>query len=44
MKLGRAAGPSKVNTEMMVASGIIGMEVMVKLCQYVLDGKEISDE
>ena len=37
VKLGRVAGPSEVNTKMMVASGKIGVEVMVKLCQSVLD-------
>ena len=31
MKLGKSIGPSEVNTEMIVASGKIGVEVMVKL-------------
>ena len=41
MKLGKAVGPSEVNTGAIVASGKIGVEVMVKLCQRVLDGKRI---
>ena len=44
MKSGRAAAPSKRNTEMIVASSKIGVEVMVKLCQRVLNGKRIPDE
>ena len=44
MKLGRAAGSSEMNTEMIVASNKIGVEVMVKLYQRDLDGKEIPNE
>ena len=29
---------------MIVASGKIGVKALVKLCQRVLDGKEISDD
>ena len=41
MKVGRAAGPSEVSVEMISASGEIGIDVMMKLCQDVLDGKGI---
>ena len=44
MKLGKTAGPFEVNTEMIVASHKIGVEVIVKLYQRVLDRKEISYE
>ena len=44
MKLGKAAGPSEVSTEMVVASGEIGIQVMMELCQRVLDGKGIPTE
>ena len=33
-----------MNAKMIVATAIIGVEVMVKLCQHVLDGKGIPDE
>ena len=39
MKLGKAAGPSKVNIDMIMASGKFGVAVLKKLCQRVLDGK-----
>ena len=39
MKLGKAAGPSKVNMGMIMASGKFGVAVLKKLCQRVLDGK-----
>ena len=44
MKQGKAAGLSEVTMEMIVAGGRIAEEVMLQLCQRVLDGKEISDE
>ena len=44
MKLERVARPSEVNTKMIVASGKIEVKVMMKLCQHVLDGKEITNE
>jgi len=44
MKLGKAAGPSEVSTEMIIASGEIGVGVMMELCQNVLDGKGIPEE
>ena len=36
MRLGKAAGPSEINTEMIVASSRIELEVMMKLCQRVV--------
>ena len=44
MKSGKATGPSEVSVEMIVASGKIGVKVMMELCQRVLDGGEILDE
>ena len=44
MKQGKAAGLSEVTTEMIVAGGRIAAEVMLQLCQRVLDGKGIPDE
>ena len=44
MKSGKATGPSEVSAEMIVASGEVGMKVMMELCQRVLDGKEMPDE
>ena len=44
MKAGKAAGPSKVSVEMIAASGEIGIDLMVELCQSMLDGRGIPDE
>ena len=44
MKQGKAAGISEVTTKMIVAGGRIAEEVMLQLCQRVLDGKGIPDE
>ena len=44
MKLGKAAGPSEVSLEMITASGTIGIEVMLKFCQRILDGKGMPEE
>ena len=44
MKRGKATGPSEVSTEMITASGEIGIDVMMKLCQDVLDGRGMPDE
>ena len=43
MKVGKAAGPSEVNMNMIIASGKFGVGVMKKLCQRVLDGKGITE-
>ena len=44
MKSGKATGPSEVSVEMIVASGKIGVKVMMELCQRVLDGRGMPDE
>ena len=44
MKLGKAAGPSEVNVDVIVASGTFGVGVMKKLCQRVLDGEGMPEE
>ena len=44
MKVGRAAGPSKVSAETIVTSGEIRIGVMVELCQGVLDGRGMPDD
>ena len=44
MKSGKATEPSEVSMEMIVASGVIGVKVMIELCQRVLDGRGMPDE
>ena len=44
MKLGKAAGPSEVNMDIIIASGTFGVGVMKKLCQRVLDGEGMPKE
>ena len=44
MKSRKATGTSEVSVEMIVASGEIGVKVMMKLCQRVLDGGRMPDE
>ena len=44
LKSGKATGPSEVSVEMIVASGEIGVKVMMELCQHILDGRGIVDE
>ena len=44
MKSGKATGTSDVSVEMIVASGEIGVIVMMELCQRVLDGRGMPDE
>ena len=44
MKSGKATGTSEVSVEMIVASGDIGVKVMMELCQRVLDGRGMPDE
>ena len=44
MKLGKAAGPSEVNMDMIIASGKFGVVAIKKLCQRVLDGKGMPEE
>ena len=44
MKSGKATGPSEVSVETIVASGEIGVKVMMELCLYVLDNRAMPDE
>ena len=44
MKAGKAAGPSEVSVEMIAESGEIGIDVMVELCQSVLDGRGMPND
>ena len=44
MKPKKAAGPSEVCAEMIYVSGEVGVNVMVELCQRVLDGKGMPDK
>ena len=44
MKLGKAAGPSEVNMDMIMANGKFGVGVLKKLCQRVLNGKGMPEE
>ena len=44
MKSRKATGPSEVSVEMIIASGEIGVKVMMELCQRVLDGRGMPDE
>ena len=40
----RTPGLSEVNKEMRAASGKVGVEVMIRLCQRILNEKGIPDE
>ena len=44
MKSGKATGTSDVSVEIIVASGEIGVKVMMELCQRVVDGGGMPDE
>ena len=44
MKLRKAAVPSEVNMDMIIASGKFGVGVIKKLCQRVLEKKGILEE
>ena len=44
MKPEKAAGPSEVCEEMICASGEVGVSVMMKLCQPMLNAKEMPDK
>ena len=43
MKLGKAAGPSKVNMDMLISSGKF-VVIIKKLCQRILNGEDVSEE
>ena len=44
MKSGKATGRSEINVEMIIASGKVGVEELMDLCQHVLDGRRMLDE
>ena len=44
MKFGKAARPSERNVEMIIASGEIGIAMLMELCQRVLDGRGVPEE
>ena len=44
MKSAKATGTSEVSVEMVVASGEVGVKVMMELCQHVLYGRGMPDE
>ena len=44
MKLGKASGLSEVSMEMINASGKVGIDVTIKLCQRIPDGKEMAED
>ena len=44
VKTGKATGPSEVSLEMIVTSGVVGVQVMAEICQRVLDGFGIPVE
>ena len=44
MKLGKIAGPSEANMDMIIASGKFGVGVIKKLCQRVFDGKGMLEK
>ena len=44
VKSGKATGPSEVSVEMIVASGEIGVNVVMELYQRTLDGRGMPDE
>ena len=43
MKLGKAAGPSKVNMDVIMSSGKF-VVIIKKLCQRILNGQDVSEE
>ena len=43
MKLGKAAGPSKINMDMIISSGKF-VVIMKKLCQRILDGEDVLEK
>ena len=44
MILGKASGLSEVSMKMINASGKVAIEVIMKLCQRVLDGKRMPED
>ena len=44
MKSGKTTGPSEVSVEIIIGNGKIGVEVVMALCQDILDGRGMPDE
>ena len=44
VKSGKAAGPSEVSLEMITSSGVVEINVMMELCQQVLDGRGMPED
>ena len=44
MKAGKATGPTEISVETIISSDEIGVKMMMKLCQRVLDGRGMPDE
>ena len=44
MKLGKVSRLSEVSLEMINANGKVGIDMMIKLCQTVLDVKEMPED
>ena len=42
LKIGKAHGPTEVYAEMILASGDVGIRVLMELCHRTLDGKGIT--
>ena len=43
-KLGKASGLSEVSMEMINANGKVGIDMIMKLCQRVIDGKRMLED
>ena len=44
LKIGMAAGPSDVYAEMILASGDVGIRVLMEPCHKMLDGKGMPED
>ena len=44
LKIGKTPGPTEVYAEMILASGDVGIRVLMELCQRILDGKGMPED
>ena len=44
LKIGKAPGPTDVYAEMILASGDVGIRVLMEHCHGILDGKGMPDD
>ena len=44
MKSWKAPGPSEISLELIAASGVVGIQMVAKICQIVLDRFGMSAE